>query len=171
MCTQIGAKNEFIFYPHGVKNEKNLVHYLPHFHSKIAPTLSTCLCCSNWFMIHRNSTVVALHPNVCFMVHFRSGTTKTYFTTNVLRNLKNVLQNFFRYTCTQNTLMFLLIDRFLSFSYANKSNKLPTKWDIELSNWSLFEWVIVHSYFTPEKDVSFLAPFYYIYLKEWTMKS
>ena len=60
------------------------------------------------------------------------------------------------------TLMFLLIDRFLSFSYANKSNKLPTKWDVELSNWSLFEWVIVHSYFTPEKDVSFLAPFYYI---------
>ena len=135
-CVQIiGAKNEFIFYLHGVKYEKNLVHYLPHFHSKIAPTLSTCLCCSNWFMIYRNSTVVALHPNVHFLSHFRSGTSKTYFATNVLRNLKNVLQNFFRYTCTQNTLMFLLIDRFLSFSYTNKSNKLPTKWDIELSNW------------------------------------
>ena len=99
MCT-IGAKNEFIFYPHGVNNEKILVHYLPHFHSKIAPTLITCLCCSNWFMIHRNSTVVALHPNVRFMLHFRSGTSKTYLATNVLRNLKNVLRNFFRYTCT-----------------------------------------------------------------------
>ena len=161
-CVQIiGAKNEFIYYPHGVKYEKKFVHYLPHFHSKFAPTLSTCLCCSNWFMIHGNSTVVALHPNVHFLPYFRSGTSKTYFTTNVLRNLKNVLRNFFRYTCTYNTLMFLLIDRFLSFSYANKPNKLPTKWYIELSNWSLFERVIAHSYFTPEKDVSFLAPFYY----------
>ena len=119
-CVQIiGAKNEFIFYPHGVKYEKSLVHYLPHFHSKTAPTLSTCLCCSNWFMINRNSTVVALHPNVHFLLHFSSGTSKTYFATNVLRNLKNVLRNFFWYTCTQNTLMFLLIDIFLSFSYAN----------------------------------------------------
>ena len=31
-CVQIiGAKNEFIYYPHGVKYEKKFVHYLPIF--------------------------------------------------------------------------------------------------------------------------------------------